>query len=62
MAGAEFPPSLAAIDARSDEGVFAAFTRGVQITSLSLLALAVPVLTILIVWSGRRWRQQRHSD
>ena len=62
MAGAGFPPSLAAVDARSGEGVFAAFTRGVQITSLSLLALAVPVLTILVVWSGRRWRQQRHSD
>jgi MFS family permease len=57
MARAGFPPSLAAVDPAAGVGVFAAFTRGVQIASLALITLALPVLAILVI-STRRARVQ----
>lgn len=62
MARAGFPPSLAAVDPEAGAGVFAAFTRGVQITSLALIALALPVLAVLIVAMRRPKRPIRHVN
>jgi EmrB/QacA subfamily drug resistance transporter len=53
MARAGFPPSLAAVDPAAGNEVFAAFTRGIQITSIALIGLALPVLAILVVSSRR---------
>lgn len=58
MARAGFPPSLSEVDATAGEGVFGAFTRGVQTTSLALLCLALPALSVLIIWA---WRARRTS-
>ena len=58
MARAGFPPSLAAVDPGAGRDVFSAFTRGVQIASIVLIALAVPVLAVLVV--ARRRAPQAH--
>jgi hypothetical protein len=61
MSGSGLAPSLSAVDAQSGQGVFAAFTRGVQISSLSLLALALPMLIVLVIWSSSAWRRRQRA-
>jgi EmrB/QacA subfamily drug resistance transporter len=61
MSGSGFAPSLSSVDAQSGQGVFAAFTRGVQISSLSLLALALPMLIVLVIWSSSAWRRGQRA-
>jgi len=62
MATAGYPPSLAEVASAADQGVFLAFTRGIQIACIALIALAVPVVTILIAWSWRTRPSSRRRD
>ena len=48
-----YPPSLSAVDPAADPGILAAFTRGVDIASTALTAIAFVVVVILITWSWR---------
>lgn len=58
MAAAGYPPSLSEVDADAGEGVYAAFTDGVNVASIALLALAVPVLAVLTGWTWRAARRR----
>jgi len=51
MGSAGFAPSLSAVGPGSSREVFAAFTHGVQLTSISLVLLAVPVLGLLLLFA-----------
>jgi MFS family permease len=48
-----YPPSLSAVDPAADPGILMAFTRGVDIASSALTAIALVVLVILVTWSWR---------
>jgi hypothetical protein len=48
-----YPPSLSAVGPAADPGILMAFTRGVDIASSALTAIALVVLVILVTWSWR---------
>jgi hypothetical protein len=54
MARQGFPPSLSAVDPAAGQGVFGAFTYGVQVASTVLVGLALPVLGVLVISMRRR--------
>lgn len=58
MSRAGYPPSLDAVGAAAGEELLAAFAGGMQVASLALICLAVPVLTIIVVWTIRRRPRQ----
>lgn len=58
MSQAGFPPSLSEVAPGASEGVFQAFAGGVQATSYALLLLAVPMLSVLVIWA---WHEHRAS-
>lgn len=64
MAADGYPPTLSAVEASSDAGLFAAFTSGVSIACAALTALAVPVLVLLAAgaWLGRARRAPTGPD
>lgn len=53
MRAAGYSASLSDVGRTHDENLFAAFTHGVNTSSTALLAVALPVLAILIVWARR---------
>lgn len=61
MASAGLAPSLSEVGAGAGLDVFVSFTQGVRRACLSLLLLAVPVLTVLVAsaWQIRRRALQR---
>jgi MFS family permease len=56
MSIAGFVPSFEEVTAASDEQVALAFMGGVRTASIALIALALPVLVILVAWSVRASR------
>jgi EmrB/QacA subfamily drug resistance transporter len=58
MASSGYEPSLSEVNAASDSGIYVAFTDGVRSASTSLLAIAMPILLIVIMWSWRVYRSE----
>lgn len=58
MSAAGFVPSFEEMSAATDDRILAAFMSGVRTASVSLIALAGPVLTVIIVWSVRAARRR----
>lgn len=58
MGAAGYSASLSDVGRTADLSVFAAFTRGINVTGLVLLSVALPVWVVLIVWTRRDSRQQ----
>ena len=63
MADAGFPPTLDAVDAALDttqsQGIQSAFTRGFRTAAVALMAIAAPVLGILILWASKARRRHK---
>lgn len=53
MGGAGYPPSLSGVTAGAETGLFDAFTLGMRRACLALLAIVVPTLIVVVVWSVR---------
>jgi MFS family permease len=60
MGAAGYAPSLTEVTTTAEAGLFVAFTEGVRSTCYVLIALAVPVLVIVVAWSIRTHRR-RHT-
>jgi EmrB/QacA subfamily drug resistance transporter len=56
MGNAGFEPSLSDVGPGADQGLLAAFTRGVHTAAGALLLLTFGVLSVLVAWS---WRARR---
>jgi EmrB/QacA subfamily drug resistance transporter len=51
MDAAGYPPSLSEVRDTAGAGLFSAFTLGMQFVAYALIALALPVLVIVVAWS-----------